>query len=324
MGKEIKPKYGTNKTSIKYSDDNIKLFLESILYFDKLIFDRDCVYKLEYYDKKLYSYEFYNLYDAIRFLLAYRESFIYCSGALELFISFKDDTVFDINEVREATDKDILAVKYYFERHAGSCIVLFSKDFSQIYTVNYYSDNDFSGYAFSYDMKYLYDKDNCIELKPYTAYTTDLDFGDVYVYGKKRTKVKIPWFITDKELTEGDKLLYKYNCSGYGIGGSFQISNPNGCIYSDDSQSSPHHMMPMAAIHPCENKRPPIKGITRYKFIVKFPNGDEFPHYVECKTGDMGKAIDLLTKYDWACPEICDNPRNYIKSIKAVPEGEWF
>ncbi|MBQ7821206.1 MAG: hypothetical protein IJ391_02880, partial [Clostridia bacterium] len=229
-----------------------------------------------------------------------------------------------INAVNKAKDADVLEVKYRFERYSRSCVILLSKDLSQVYTVHYYSDNDFSGYGFSYDMKYLYDKEDCIEIKPYTAYTTDIDYGDTYRYGKYNTNVKVPWFISDKELNQNCELMYKYNCSGYGVGGEFQITCSDGIIYTDDMRSSPYSMMPIAAIHPCSNLRPIIDGIIRYKFIIKFPDGEECPHYVECRTGDMSKAVELLANYDWVYDDICKNPKKYIKSIEVVPDGEWF
>ena len=154
MGKQIKPRY-TNKEAEKYSDDNIKIFLGTIKYFDKLAFNRPCIYKLEFYRGKLYSYKFDNLFNAMRFLLAHKDSFIEY-GFIELRIVYTDDVDdFDFSTLHN--ESNVLRAKYNFEKYSKSCIVVFSKDLDQVYMVNLCSDSDFSGYEFSYDMKFLYE-----------------------------------------------------------------------------------------------------------------------------------------------------------------------
>lgn len=309
-----------NKDARNYSDHSIDLFLKSIKYFNRINLNRSCSYRIRLCEKPWTEYDFESIYDAIRMILEYKPLFAY-SNIIELGIIYKDIT--DNEYFYKFDNSDLLEIKNQIELHANSAKIVFDKNMNQVYYVSYFSGKEFDGTTYSYDMKYLYDKESCIKLEPYTAYETDIytDF-EKYSYGIFKFNIRTPWFIEPQELNQANTPM-KYNSSGYGFGGNYQIAR-NGYISTDDSYNPPNKIMPMAAIRPCKTKRPIITGISRYKAIIKFPDGRTFPYYAECKTGDMKRFIELIADYDWHYQDICQNPEDYIQSIEVVPDGEWF
>lgn len=309
-----------NKDARNYSDHDIELFLKSIKYFDKIKLNRPCSYKIELGKDPWTEYNFESIYDAMRMILEYRPLFIY-SNIIELCIMYKDIT--EREYFNKFDDQELISIKDQIELYANSAKIVFDRNMTQVYYISYFSGNDFDGTSYSYDMKYLYDKESCIKLEPYTAYETDI-FTDIskYSYGIFKFNIRTPWFIEPQELNQSHTPM-KYNCSGYGFGGNYQVAC-DGNIFTDDTYNPPNNIMPMAAIHPCSTKRPIIVGISRYKAMIKFPDGRTFPYYAECKTGDIRSVIKAVADYDWQYQDICQNPEDYIQSIEVVPDGEWF
>lgn len=314
---------GVDRVRKLYTDEDIDWFLKSIKYFDKIKFDRDCRYEV-FFDRgdEYIPISFDNIYDAIRSIFAFKKE-IYRHCSIEINIEFVDNRP-AINFEKFA-NKDFFEIKDETVEFARSASICFDKDMTQVYYIKYYERNDTGGSEIGWDMKFLYDKDKCIIPTPYTAYDTDLNIGysSKYSWKKKEYNVRVPWFIEGVEdIGDGIFTVARWGSCFYGFKGCYQVTHGDGCVDTDDTLQP--DAMPLASVRIKDSDRPYIKGITRYKFIIKFPDGRVYPHYVECETGNMNKAIEMITWYDWTYDEINENPKDYIESISAVPEGEWF
>lgn len=320
--------------------EDMKRFCKGIKYFEHIKLVDECLYAV-YGIKNKRKNLFNNIYDAVKFAYIRKNKLVKRFGCICIMAYNLEDKIFD---EKEYINHSIFEIKEAATEYAKLRCFYISPFFEQIYmesleiiTAKHLIENfgkphrsrKFSlednivtvSVKLSYDYELLYNQP--FKLKENVTYISSFkEAKDFHYYsvGKKATKVRAPMTLMQEDIMSITNTEYKGDDLYYGIRGYTQRSTKSGLIL-DWYEETFNTIVPIASLTEYTEKRPKIKGITRYKVTVSIDNHTDEPiiatAYVDCKDGDIEKVKREALDNHWSGPAT-------VIDIQAIPDGEWL